>query len=89
MTFPEVPVSLFPGKLEFFSSGSRRGSFLQVGLLTPAGPGSIQIAAGVNTSFHRELFKKPWIIGGGLQPSWRESYAEFATLALQIAFRKV
>lgn len=89
MAFPEAPVSLLPGKLDICISGSRRGLFLQVGLLMPAESGCIQIAAGANTSFHRDLFKEPWINGRGLQPSWRESCAEFATLALQIASRKV
>lgn len=89
MAFPEVPVSLLPGKLDICISGSRRGLFLQVGLLTPAESGSIQIAAGANTSFHRELFKDPWSDVRCLQPSWRESYAEFATLTLQAASRIV
>lgn len=88
MAFSEVPVSLSPGKFDFFIWVSRRGLFLQVGLLYPAESGSIQIAAGANASFHRELFKEQWIIGRGLQPSWRESYAEFATLTLQIVSEK-
>lgn len=89
MAFPEVPVSLLPGKLDFCISGSRRGLSLQVSLLTPAVSGSTQIAAGAITSFHRGLFKEPWINGRDLQPSWRGSYAEFAILALQITSRKV
>lgn len=89
MAFPEVPVSLLPGKIDFCISGSRRGLFLKVGLLMPAESGSTQIAAEAITSFQRELFKEPWINGRDLQPSWRESCAEFAILALQITSRKV
>lgn len=89
MAFSEVPVSLSPGKLDFFYLSLKKGLVLTSGSLMPAESGSIQIAAGANASFHRELFKEQWIIGRGLQPSWRESYAEFATLTLQIVSRKV
>lgn len=94
MTFPEVPATLLPGKLGICLSGLGRALFLQVGLLTSAESGFTQIAAGANTSFHRDLFKEPWFNGRGqclksVQPNWRESCPEFALQAIQITSRKV
>lgn len=83
MTFCEVPAALLSGKLGVCISGSGRGLFLQVGLLTSAESGSTQIVAGANTSLHRDLFKEPWFSGRGqcyksVQINWRDGCTGFA-----------